>query len=477
MRIMNKRKALVSVVIFVFLGLSNIDLKAQEKTNWYGELNVSSTTLPITLTIETKADTTIIMMGSPNQTDQMFGITKQRVTKDSIVFSIKSMGVVYRGKYNEKRDSIFGSFKQGVMLQNLAFGKTNKVYSLSRPQEPKPPYPYIEQELGFKVEGVDYDFKGTLTLPSKEGVYPCVILVTGSGMENRDEEVFAHKPFKVIADYLTRNGIAVYRYDDRGWGAKTIDPKIIDATTFDFANDAQAAFEMLKKQPNIDSKNIGMLGHSEGGAIASICASRNQDLKFIILFAGPGMKGLDVLLQQNEEVFKQQNAPKYVIDVQLASLKKIYELIDKSLPNEEIKKLMNEWFDSESKKYTKEEWKNIQFSSEASRIQFVSMLTSEWMKTFLKLDPADYLSKVNQPVFALNGTKDVQVLSKYNLPAIENAMKQAKNEHFSQYKAEGMNHLFQECKTCTVEEYSKIEQTISPIVLDKLRDFIKENLK
>ncbi len=476
MRIRYKKSVLFTLAL-LFIGLSTVNLKAQDITNWYGELNVSSTTLPITLKIEKKADTTIILMGSPAQTDRMFGVTKQRVTKDSIIFSIKNMGVVYRGKYNETEDTIKGLFKQGVMLQDLSLGKTKDVYELKRPQEPKPPYPYFEQELGFKVKGVDYDFKGTLTLPSRGGVYPCVILITGSGMENRDEEVFGHKPFKVIADYLTRNGIAVFRYDDRGWAAKTVDPKIIDATTLDFANDAQAAFDMLKTNPNIDSKRIGMLGHSEGGPIVSICASKNSDIKFIILLAGSGMKGIDVLLQQNEVIFKKDKAPQYLIDVQLAALREAYKLIKKDLSNEEIKKRMNKWFDAESKKHSMEEWKNIQFSSDASRIQFISFLTTNWAKTFLKLDPSDYLKKVKQPVFALNGTKDVQVLYQYNLPAIENAMKQAKNEHFSEYKAEGMNHLFQECKTCTVDEYSKIEQTISPIILEKLRDFIKENTK
>lgn len=473
---MNKRKVLVSILTLFFVGLLNINLKAQT-TNWYGELKVSVQLLPITLKIEQKPDTTIILMGSPSQTQEMFGVTKQRLIDDSIVFSIKSMGVVFRGKYNETKDTIFASFKQGFLTENLILAKTEKIFELNRPQEPKPPYSYVEEEMSFKVKGVNYDFKGTLTIPSKEKKYPCVILVTGSGLENRDEEIFGHKPFKVLADYLTRNGIAVFRYDDRGWGAHSTDSTIINATTLDYAIDAQAAFELISKYPNIDNKNIGMLGHSEGGAIVSICASKNKDLKYIILFAGPGMKGIDVLLQQNKAYFEKANAPQHVIDFQLSTINQIYRLIEKGQGNEKIEKKMNKWFDKELKKLDESKRKEIQFSSKVARKQFVGSLTSNWMRVFLTLDPADYLEKVHQPVFAINGTNDIQVLYQYNLPAIEKALKKAKNNSYKIYTAVGMNHLFQESTTGMVDEYSTIEQTISPIILSQIRDFIKENTK
>ncbi|MFA7132616.1 MAG: hypothetical protein WC108_04890, partial [Bacteroidales bacterium] len=185
------------LVIVSLVSLMGENIQAQT-TNWYGELKISIQLLPITLKIEQKPDTTIILMGSPSQTKEMFGVTKQRLIDDSIVFSIKSMGVVFKGKYNETKDTIFASFKQGFLTENLILAKTEKIFEVNRPQEPNPPYPYIEQEMSFNVKGVNYDFKGTLTLPSKDKTYPCVILVTGSGLENRDEEVFGHKPFKVL---------------------------------------------------------------------------------------------------------------------------------------------------------------------------------------------------------------------------------------------------------------------------------------
>lgn len=472
---MRKSVILLGVIILLF-SLFSQNLEAQT-TNWYGELKVSVQLLPITLKIEEKADTTIILMGSPSQTEQMLGITKQRLEGDSILFTIKDMRIVFRGKYNKAKDTIYASFQQGFLSEELILAKTDKTFELKRPQEPKPPYPYIEEELSFRVEGVNYDFKGTLTLPSKEGLYPCVILITGSGLQNRDEEIFSHKPFKVIADYLTRDGIGVFRYDDRGWGVETIDSSIINATTLDFAVDAEAAFCMLRNHPNIDKNNIGMLGHSEGGTIASISASNNPDIKFIILLAGPGLKGIDVLKQQNTVFFEKANMPKHALDFQLSAFDRIYKLIEKDLSNNEIDKRMNKWYDKELRKIDKGKRKDIQFTSPAMRTQFNNQLSSNWMRTFLKLNPLDYLKKVNQPVFAINGTNDIQVLYQYNLPAIEKALKKAKNKNYQIVTAVGMNHLFQDSKTGMIDEYSTIEQTISPIVLLQIKNFIKENIK
>ncbi len=471
-----RRKGLLVGAIVLLVSLFHQNIEAQT-TNWYGELKVAVQLLPITLKIEQSPDTTIIMMGSPSQTKDMFGVTKQRLRQDSVIFSIKNMSIVFRGKYNETKDTIFATFKQGFLTEELVMAKTDKTYELKRPQEPIAPYSYIEEELSFKVPGVNYDFKGTLTIPSKTQAYPCVILVTGSGLQNRDEELFGHKPFKVIADYLTSNGIGVFRYDDRGWGEETVDSSIINATTLDYAVDAVAAYQMLRKHPNIDKNNIGMLGHSEGGIIVSIAASENPDIKFIVLLAGTGLKGIDVLLQQNKAIMQKVDMPQHALDFQLSALKKIYSLTKKELMNSEINKRMDKFYDKKLSKIDKDKLKDIQFTSPAMRTQFNSQLTSPWMRTFLVLDPSDYLKKVKQPVFAINGTNDIQVLYQYNLPAIEKALKKAKNSHYQIYTAVGMNHLFQESTTGMIDEYSSIEQTISPVILLQLKDFIKAHTK
>lgn len=475
---MNEKKNPLTILLsLISICLFSFNLFSQETTSWYGELNMSSTTLPITLKIEEKADTTIILMGSPSQTNQMFSVTKQRFTQDSILFSMKSLNVVFKGKYNSTKDTIFASFKQGLLQENLIMVKTKELFETKRPQEPQPPYPYIEQELSFKVEGVNYDFKGTLTLPSIQGTYPCVILVTGSGLQNRDEELMNHKPFKVIADYLTRNNIAVFRYDDRGWNGDITDSTINNATTLDYAVDAQAAFDMIKTHPNINPKQIGMLGHSEGGVITSIAASKNPNISFVILLASTGQKGIDVLLQQNEVILKNIKMPKHAVKMQLSALKQIYKYIEKDYTSDEIEKRMNLWFDKELSKLNAGQRKESPFATAMERTKFINQLSSNWMQCFLKLNPYDYLTKVNQPTFALNGTNDVQVLQEYNLPQIEKALKKAKNKNYKTYKAIGHNHLFQQCTTGMIDEYSKIEQTISPIILEQIKEFIKSTTK
>lgn len=471
---MKNNNFMSKICLALFLVLFSVSAFAQT-TNWYGEIKVQGAVLPITLNIEKKADTTIILMGSPAQTKEMFSVTKQRIEGDSIIFSIKNMSIVYRGKLNKSKDEIVGVFKQGLLLTDLTFKKLQEKFEYKRPQEPKPPFSYVEQELSFTTPGVDYDFKGTLTLPSKEGKYPCVILITGSGLQNRDEEVFGHKPFKVIADYLTKNGIAVFRYDDRGWGSKNAE--LFNATSLDYVKDAQSAFNMLKSNPNIDSKKIGMLGHSEGGLIAPICASQNKDIAFVILLAGPGVSGYDVLMQQNKEIMQKAKASKFQINSQLDALSKINVLIRSNVSSSELETKMNTYFDSIISKLSEKKKKDYQYTSPAARTQFISQINLPWMRTFFVLDPQDYLPKLSQPVLALNGDKDIQVISKYNLPAIKKAMKIAKNNNFEYFEAKGMNHLFQECKEGTIDEYQTIEQTISPIILEKLKTFIQKYSK
>ncbi len=448
--------------------------KAQT-SNWYGEIKVQGTTLPITLEIEKKADTTIILMGSPMQTKEMFPVTKQKITADSILFSIKSMGVVYRGRYNQARTEIRGNFKQGFISTDLNFSIQEEKFEVRRPQEPTKPYPYVEEELSFRTDGVDYEFGGTLTLPSKQGKYPCAILITGSGTQDRNEEIMGHKPFLVIADYLTRNNIAVYRYDDRGWG--DTNPEHANANTYDYANDVESAMKMLLNHPNIDGNNIGLIGHSEGGIIASIVGSRNPDLGFIILLAGTGVDGYNVLLEQNKAIFKASKASKFQTKSQLEALAMANTFIERNASEETFQTLMNEYFDNVYSSLSPKKKEEYQFSGLAARNQFISQINLPWTRTFFKLDPRVYLSQLTQPVLSIIGSKDIQVIYKQNMKEIEKAVLSSGNTDFEKYKAKNMNHLFQECKTGNVDEYYEIEQTISPKVLTRILEFIVKHSK
>lgn len=399
---------------------------AQKTEFWSGELDAGIQKLPITLNLQIGNDT-VAEMGSPAQTDKMFKANKVVLRNDSLMFSVK-LGlskVVFKGKYLGE-DSVCGIFKQNGAELPLCLKRGENKMVVNRPQTPKD-IDYVCEELSFRVKDVDYEFKGSLTYPKKGKNFPCVILVSGSGLQDRNEEIMQHKPFEVIADYLTRNGIAVFRYDDRGWG--TQDMELVNGTTLDFADDAEAAFQLLKSHKKIDPKRIGFAGHSEGGVIAPIVASRNKDVAFVIMLAGTGVDGESVLIEQNRAILGKMGASEEEIQTQISSLK-----------------------DRDNN----------------------PALQVPWLKCFLDLDPRDYLSKLSIPVLALNGDKDVQVIASQNLPEIERALEKAGNKNYKTILLPNMNHLFQECETGLPDEYFSIEQTISPKVLEIMKDFIKE---
>lgn len=412
------------LIVLAFLAFSTI-VSAQQTDYYEGNLEFKGQKLPLTLEVTMDKDT-IAMLGSPAQTKELIPATKIVLRNDSLMFSVKKLKATYKGKINQTKDTIYGTFKQMFLELPLCLVKKEKPeIIINRPQNPPANPSYIQEEISFRTEGVDYEFKGTLTYPSKEGKYPLMIMISGSGIQNRDEEIMLHKPFAVIADYMANNGIAVFRYDDRGFGSENA--ALFNATTFDYAIDVESALNAVKNHPNIDTDKIGLVGHSEGGLIAPIVASRNSDVDFLILLAGPGVKGIDVLIEQNKAIYKANKIPNEELEKQIETLK--------------------------SRKFEGAE--------------------QAWMSCFLDLDPAEYLKQVKQPVLVLNGTKDLQVLYKQNLPAIKKALKEGGNKSFKIHKLKGLNHLFQKCKTGSPNEYFQIEQTISPKVLKLMKDFVK----
>lgn len=410
--------------IILFITLFSTALYAQKTDYYEGNLEFKGQKLPLTLEVSIGKDTTALL-GSPAQTKELIPATKIVLRNDSLLFSVKPLKATFKGKINQTKDTVCGNFKQMFVDIPLCLVKKGKPeIIINRPQNPPANPSYIQEEITFRTEGVDYEFKGTLTYPKKEGKYPLLILISGSGIQNRDEEIMQHKPFAVIADYMANNGIAVFRYDDRGFG--TEDTALFNATTLDFANDVESAINAVKNHPNIDANKIGLVGHSEGGLIAPIVASRNSDVDFLILLAGPGVNGMEILIEQNKAIFKASKTEE--------ELAKQLEML-------------------QSRKFQGAD--------------------QPWMKCFLDLEPAEYLKKVKQPILVLNGTKDLQVLHYQNLPAIKKALKEGGNKSYKIHKLKGLNHLFQECKTGSPNEYYEIEQTISPKVLKLMKDFVK----
>jgi pimeloyl-ACP methyl ester carboxylesterase len=313
-----------------------------------------------------------------------------------------------------------------------------------RPQEPVKPYPYREEQVVFKNEKAGIRLAGTLTLPQGNGPFPAVVLVSGSGYQDRNEELMEHKPFLVIADALTRSGIAVLRYDDRGVGES--EGSTQDNTTQDLSYDAQAALHYLKSRHEIS--HAGIAGHSEGGAIAFIVAAREPECDFVISLAGPGVSGDKVLSSQQRAIYSTSGIPAAQVEQIVAANRALFDIILASEENDAALRAKIE---------------AMMPGQEAA----VDQLLDTWMYHFIKYDPREDIAAVKVPLLALNGTKDVQVICDLNLNAIGAANPNAKIVKF-----DGLNHLFQHCTTGLPTEYGNIEETIAPEVIDEIVGFI-----
>ena len=325
---------------------------------------------------------------------------------------------------------------------------------LVRPQEPAKPYSYYEEEVAFENRKAGITLAGTLTLPTKEGVFPAVVLISGSGPQNRDEELMGHKPFLVLSDYLTKNGIAVLRFDDRGISASKGDFKT--ATSLDFSTDVEAGVAYLQTRKEINKKKIGLIGHSEGGIIAPMVVSRSKNIAFIVLLAGTGIPGDQLLLLQQELIGKDS----HISDASLKTVKIInkgaFEIVTKSTNSEQLKIDLTSYI----KQALKDNPDAINPKS-MSQDEFIKMqvdqIASPWMLYFIKYNPATALEKVKCPVLAINGEKDLQVPPKENLEAIKRALTKGGNKKVTTIELSNLNHLFQECKTGSPSEYAAIE--------------------
>ncbi|MHC4243931.1 MAG: alpha/beta hydrolase family protein, partial [Planctomycetota bacterium] len=347
--------------------------------------------------------------------------------------------------------------------------RTDEVPTLHRPQEPKKPYPYIEEEVTYENEKAGIKLAGTLTLPRSEGPFPAVILITGSGGQDRNETIFGHRPFLVLSDHLTRKGIAVLRVDDRGVGGST--GNLFKSTIEDFAGDVLTGVKYLKSRNEINHNKIGLIGHSEGGDIAPIAAARSSDVAFIILMAGTGVTVEEFMYLQSDLLLKAAGASENVLAMQHTSSKQILDILkqekDNTVAEKKIRKIMTDFL----MKLSKEE-KETLGASEATMENQLKTVLSPWFRFFLTYDPKSALMKVKCPVLAINGQLDLQVPPKENLSAIEEALKAGGNTNYTIRELPNHNHLFQRAQTGTISEYAKIEETISPIALKAITQWI-----
>lgn len=457
-----------SIKLIAFILIASVNINAQNiDGTWSGELKVPTGLLKVIIHIKDSVKGLNATMDSPDQ--HAFGFPVSVITFDNSKLHLEiSNVIVYDGEL--QADSIKGIFKQSGMSfpLNLKRDKATKTVML-RPQEPKEPFPYLSEDVIFENKKDNISLSGTLTFPKKEGVFPVVVLIAGSGPEDRNEEVFGHKPFLVLSDYLTRNGIAVLRYDKRGIGKSTGNYQT--ATSADFASDAESAIKYLQTRKEINKKKIGLIGHSEGGLIAPMVASENKSVAFIVLLAGPGLNGEQVLLLQEQAIGKSSGMAGEDLKKQITENKNEFDIITKVNKEIEMKKELSSYIQSELPDSL------AQNQKEQVVNQKLKILASPWFVYFLKTDPATYLKEVKCPLLALDGSKDLQVLPEQNINAIKTALAKGGNEKVTTEILPGLNHLFQECKTGLPGEYGSIEQTFSPSALSIIKDWILKQAK
>lgn len=462
-----KRLAAVVLLVMTFYGSFSQDITGQ----WNGALKVQGTQLRIVFHISKTGTGYTSTMDSPDQGAKGIPVTSTTFENSKLKLEITNLKFEYTG---ELKGKLFeGTMKQNGMEFPMNLSKeTIEKQTFVRPQEPKKPYPYISEEVTFQNPKANISLAGTLTLPQKEGHFPAVILVTGSGPQNRDEEIMGHKPFLVLSDFLTRKGIAVLRYDDRGVGQSKGDFKT--AITEDFASDAESAVAYLKTRKEI--RKIGIAGHSEGGIVAPIVANRTKDVSFIVLLAGTGLRGDKILLLQQELIARGTGMKEEYIKKTKEDNTKVFEMVLKSKSDATLKEDLKKFLVGAVKSLPAE-GKPKGMSDEEFITLEISQVTSPWMLNFIRYDPVLALEKVKCPVLAVNGEKDLQVPSKENLQAIEKALKNAGNKNITIQEFKNLNHLFQECKTGLPAEYSEIEQTFSPVVMERISYWILQQSK
>ena len=422
------------LILFSLICLLSIATRAQDsglKGAWTGKLNVYGNELTLVFHFNGEDCT----LDSPDQGVKGVPAKLER-TITGIKVAVPSINASYEGV--NMGESIMGTFKQ----HGQSFPLTIKpgLLKRNRPQTPAMPYPYQTQEVSFN--NGDAILKGTLVIPENASRQtPVMLMVTGSGLQNRDEEIFEHKPFAVIADALARAGIATLRYDDRGFGESTGD--VVNCTTEDLKNDAFAGVQLLRSRFD----KVGVIGHSEGGTIALMLAAEKK-VDFIVSLAGMAVSGKETLLWQNRLALAAANIPSETIDLYCNALDEVFDasISGTAMPS------------------------TTQYNLPTSLAQNLTVVTKQlqtpYMKQFLTLDSRPLLGNITCPVLALNGTKDTQVESESNLGALRSGLqKNAKNKLEA---IEGVNHLFQHCKTGMATEYGNIEETIAPEVLEKM---------
>jgi fermentation-respiration switch protein FrsA (DUF1100 family) len=426
--------------------------------DWLGTLNVGAVALRLVLHVTAASDGRLsATLDSIDQNAKGIPVSSVSFTDSTLSLTVNAIKGSYQGRLSADAETIDGTWTQMGALP-LVFRRVKDAAELvpKRPQNPVPPYPYRQEDVRYPNPSANVTLAGTLTVPNGPGPYPAVLLLSGSGPQDRNESLMGHQPFLVLADHLTRHGIAVLRVDDRGVGKST--GNFGAATTVDFASDADAGVAFLMQRAEVNKQKIGLVGHSEGGIIAPIVGARNPAVAFMVLLAGSGVPGDEIVLAQSALIAEASGLPRDQVEQNTRNLREILDLIkrepDQTLLQSKIRAALTG-------------------KLPAAQIDLqIKTLTTPWFRHFLSYDPAPTLRRVTRPVLAMNGEKDLQVPAKQNLDAIRAALSAGGNTRSEVLELPGLNHLFQTAKTGVPAEYGAIEETFAPAALDKISRWI-----
>ena len=438
--------------------------------NWHGALDVGGFKLRLVLKISKAPDGKLMAtVDSLDQRAKDLVVDTITFQDGTLKFEMKALRASYEGTLSKDGTELTGQFTQGAPLP-LDFKRVTDASQLElrRPQTPKKPYPYKEEEVSYENKHDQVKLAATLTLPPGNGPFPAVVLITGSGPQDRNEALLSHQPFLVLADYLTRRGIAVLRADDRGVGGTSKGGP--NDTTQNYADDALAGVEFLKTRKEIDPKQIGLIGHSEGGVAAPMAAAKSSDVAFIVLMAGPGIPGDQVVMMQSRLISSAECEKE--VESSLADSRQLLTTVSQEKDDAVARQKLHE----AAAKRAEAAKKKIDAQLAAADAKSYAW-TTPWFRYFLSFDPRPTLMKVKVPVLAINGEKDLQVPAKEDLEAIDQALKDAGNKDYKIVLLPNLNHLFQTSKTGAPSEYAEIEETIAPVALQTIGDWIVAHVR
>ena len=450
--------ALAAVVLSaVACGGSKADADADVAGTWLGSLAAGGPPLRIVFNLTRDAGGGYQgTVDSPEQGVFAAPVSAVDVTGRHVVIGLAAFGASFDGDLADDGATIDGSFAQAGQVFTLVLVKQPGPIDYRRPQDPVPPFPYQSQDVTFtSLAGVT--LAGTLTWPQGAGPFKAVVLIAGSGPNNRNEELLNHRPFLVLSDALTQAGIATLRYDKRGVGAST--GNYAAATSLDFATDARAAVQFLRGQSQFAVSSIGLVGHSEGGMIAPMVADGNAEVTFLVLLAAPGVSGDQIVISQQRAIAAADGVPAAVLDSDEAILRQLFGVIRATSTPAEAEPMLRAILTAAG-------------IPAANQNAIIATLNTPWMRLFATYDPIPVLQRTTIPLLALTGSLDLQVLPDLNLPPIQAALTTAGNTAATVEEVAGLNHLFQHATTGSPSEYAMIDETMAPEVLSRVATWI-----